>query len=594
MEKEKRTILLVEDDAITALSEKLMLERYGYNVITAISGAKAIDAAVINDVDLVLMDIDLGGVIDGHTAAREILARKNIPVLFLTAHVEKEIVEKVREVTRYGYALKTTGEYVLMSTIEMVFDLFEAHEKTRESEENHRLLVEEINDVIFSLDEKGIYSYVSPRIKEYADYVPEDFTGRNFLEFVHQEDKEYSSRQFLSLKEGIASSGEIRIMQKNGGLVWFRVSGRPIIKNGKFSGIRGVFVDVTDRKIADEQINILLKDKGELIKEINCLYGLSKLMEETPDSLDDILHLAADMLTESCANTEHSVSKIVYKEIPSFSTDYTEPVISIESDLIINGTKKGYILLGYTETETDKGTISFSERDVIFLANASERIGKIIELIKAREDLKKLEREVINISETERRNIGHELHDGLGQILTGVSFMIKSLKKQMQSDPDSAVKKIFEIGDLVNDASRLCRQITKGMPLVNIKHNTLLMALDQLAISTREIFGINCEVDASEDFFIKDDFVSLQLYRIIQEAVNNAVKHSGGDSITISLKGETNIYLAIQDNGKGYDFSKQNPGMGLNIMKYRADLINGKFTAGNHEDGGFVVSVLLL
>lgn len=594
MEKKKRTILLVEDDAITALSEKLMLERYGYNVATAISGAKAIDTAVNNDIDLVLMDIDLGGVIDGHKAAREILARKNIPILFLTAHVEKEVVEKVREVTRYGYALKTTGEYVLMSSIEMVFDLFEAHEKTRESEENHRLLVEEINDIIFSLDEKGVYSYISPRIKEYADYDPEDFAGRGFLDFVYPEDFEYSRRQFLSLKEGIASSGEVRIKKKNGGLVWFRVSGRPIIRNGKFSGIRGVFVDVTDRKITDEQINVLLKEKGELLREINCLYGLSKLMEETPDSLTEILHLAADMLITSCANPEYSVSKIVYKDIPCFSTDYLEPVISLEHDIIINGLKKGYILLGYSKAETDEGTISFSERDVVFLANAAERISKIIELTKARESLKKLEREVINISETERRNIGHELHDGLGQILTGVSFMIKSLKNQILSDPESALKKTIEIGELVNDASRLCRQITKGMPLVNIKHNTLLMALDQLAISTREVFDINCEVDASDDFFIKDDFVSLQLYRIVLEAVNNAVKHSGGDFIHISLKGESNIYLAIQDNGKGYNFSKQNPGMGLNIMKYRADLINGKFTAGNHEDGGFVVSVLLL
>ncbi len=594
MENSKRTILLVEDDAITALSQKLMLERYGYNVITAISGSKAVDIALNNDVALVLMDIDLGGVIDGHMAAREILAVKNIPVLFLTAHVEKEIVEKVREVTRYGYALKTTGEYVLMSSIEMVFDLFEAHEKTRESEENHRLLVEEINDVIFSLDERGIYSYISPRIKEYADYEPDDFAGRSFLEFVYPEDVEYSKRHFLSLKDGVASSGEIRIMKKGGGLVWFRISGRPIIKNGRFSGIRGVFVDVTDHKIAEEQINVLLKDKEELFQEIHCLYGLSKLMEDTPDSIDEILHLAADMLTDACAHTEYSVAKIVYKDVPCFSTDYVEPVISIENDLVINGLKRGFILLGYSVAETDEGIISFSERDIKFLSNAAERISKIIEFIKAREDLKKLEREVINISEAERRNIGHELHDGLGQILTGVSFMIKTLENQVQADPANARKKIIEIGELVNDASRLCRQITRGMPLINIKHNTLVMTLDQLAISTREIFGINCEVDAADDFFIKDDFVSLQLYRIIQEAVNNAVKHSGGDSIHISLRGESNIYLAIHDNGKGYNFNKKNPGMGLNIMKYRADLINGKFSAGNHEDGGFVISVLLL
>ena len=177
-------------------------------------GAKAVDIAFKSDIDLVLMDIDLGGDIDGHMAAVEILSVKNLPVLFLTAHVEKEMVEKVREVTRYGYALKTSGEYVLISSIEMVFDLFEAHEKTRESEENHRLLVEEINDIIFSLDRKGIYSYVSPRITEYTGYSSEDLAGINFLDFVYYEDRAYSTRQFLSLKEGIASSGEIRFIKK--------------------------------------------------------------------------------------------------------------------------------------------------------------------------------------------------------------------------------------------------------------------------------------------------------------------------------------------------------------------------------------------
>lgn len=135
MDKEKKVILLVEDDAVTGLAGKMMLERNGYSVLTAMSGVKAIDIALSNKVDLILMDIDLGGDIDGNRAAQDILSKKNVPVLFLTAHVEREMVEKVREITRYGYALKNTGEYVLLSSIEMVFELFEAHEKTRVSEE---------------------------------------------------------------------------------------------------------------------------------------------------------------------------------------------------------------------------------------------------------------------------------------------------------------------------------------------------------------------------------------------------------------------------------------------------------------------------
>ncbi len=594
MGKKNKTILLIENGDTTALTEKLVLERYGYNVLTVTSGFKAIDVVLNNAIDLVLIDVDFDETGTGYESACEILARKNIPILFLTNHPDKEKREQTEGILHYGYVLKTVLEDVLISSIETALVLFETHENIRESGEDYRLLVEEINDIIFSLDEHGVYSYISPRIKEHVDFAPEDFIEKSFIEFVFPADRDYARRQFTSLKKGVASFGEARIIKKTGGVAWFRISGRPVFKSGKFSGVRGVFVDVTERKITDEQINVLLDEKEELLKELHCLYDLSKLMEETPDSLDEILCLAADMLAEFCNNIEYSVAKIVYRDSAFFSNEYAEPVISIESDIVIRGTTEGYILIGYTVSDISEEALSFNERDVNFLANASERIGRIIEIAKAREELKKLEREIIKISEIERRNIGHEIHDGLGQILTGISFMVKSLKKQIQTDPDGALKKTLEIGELVNDASRLCARIINGMPLLNIKHNTLLAALEELAIKTKEIFGVNCRVYASEDFFIQDDFVSLQLYRIIQEAVNNAVKHSGGDLITISLRGKSNIYLAIQDNGKGYNFSEHSSGMGLNIMKHRANLINGKFTAGNHEEGGFAISVLVL
>ena len=191
MNQGQKVILLVEDDAVTGLAGKKMLERNGYTVLTAMNGTKAIDIALNNridlilmDIDLILMDIDLGGDIDGNKAAQEILSKKNVPVLFLTAHVEREMVEKVRKVTRYGYALKNTGEYVLLSSIEMVLDLYEAHEKTRESEDKFRRLVEDVSDIIFSINAKGIFTYVSPRVKHYTDFSPEDVIGRSFHEFI--------------------------------------------------------------------------------------------------------------------------------------------------------------------------------------------------------------------------------------------------------------------------------------------------------------------------------------------------------------------------------------------------------------------------
>ncbi|HOO73273.1 MAG TPA: PAS domain S-box protein [Spirochaetota bacterium] len=123
-----KMILLVEDERITAAVEKAMLERQGYRVVTAYNGEDAVRSVLAMDtVDLVLMDIDLGPGMDGTVAAQEILARRDIPVLFLSAHTEPEVVEKTEGITSYGYVVKNSSEAVILASIKMAFRLHRAH-----------------------------------------------------------------------------------------------------------------------------------------------------------------------------------------------------------------------------------------------------------------------------------------------------------------------------------------------------------------------------------------------------------------------------------------------------------------------------------
>ncbi len=125
-----KTILLVEDEALIAMDEAMILRQYGYTVVTASSGEKAIRTVQEKVIDLILMDIDLGrGRIDGTKTAQRILQEHNLPIIFLTSHSEKETVDKVKGITRYGYVLKNSGEFVLMESISMAFELFEANRK---------------------------------------------------------------------------------------------------------------------------------------------------------------------------------------------------------------------------------------------------------------------------------------------------------------------------------------------------------------------------------------------------------------------------------------------------------------------------------
>ena len=149
----KKTLLLVEDEVLIALCKQKELERYGYNVLTVNTGEKAIAISKENEeIDLILMDIDLGCGIDGTQAAELILKDKELPVVFMSSHTDPEVVEKTEKIASYGYVVKSSNITVLDSSIKMAFKLYKAYKKIYESEEKYRANFEIESDAIFIYD----------------------------------------------------------------------------------------------------------------------------------------------------------------------------------------------------------------------------------------------------------------------------------------------------------------------------------------------------------------------------------------------------------------------------------------------------------
>lgn len=154
------SILLVEDDAIIALSEKSILEHHGFSIEIAYTGEAAVQKARENNaIDLILMDIDLGHGMDGTDAAKTILEQRDIPIVFLSSHTEPEVVEKTEGITSYGYIVKNAGSTVLIASIKMALKLFrsqssENHYKTAlfESQALLRSIIDSTDDLIFALE----------------------------------------------------------------------------------------------------------------------------------------------------------------------------------------------------------------------------------------------------------------------------------------------------------------------------------------------------------------------------------------------------------------------------------------------------------
>jgi len=148
LKKESKTILLVEDEVLIAVIHKKILSKYGFDVVTAATGEKAVEIARSDaPVDLILMDINLGDGIDGTEAAEIILKIRNIPLVFLSSHTEPEVVDKTEGITSYGYIVKNSGETVLIAAIKMAFRLFETKLKVQGHLNQQEVLVEILFDL---------------------------------------------------------------------------------------------------------------------------------------------------------------------------------------------------------------------------------------------------------------------------------------------------------------------------------------------------------------------------------------------------------------------------------------------------------------
>lgn len=202
----------------------------------------------------------------------------------------------------------------------------------------------------------------------------------------------------------------------------------------------------------------------------------------------------------------------------------------------------------------------------------------------------RLEKQVIQTSEMERRRIGRDLHDTLGQDLTGLAFLIKGLSQKLSDQLPDQKKTAKQLVELVNDAVSQVRSLARGLNPVGLHEGGLPAAMVELAGSI-ERYGITCHCCCDENIEMEDEFAATNLYYIAQEAVNNAVKHAEANEIRIDLHGDKEaIYLEVRDDGVGVSQeAKTNGGMGLHIMGYRAKAIGGNLAISTTDGKGTII-----
>lgn len=245
-------------------------------------------------------------------------------------------------------------------------------------------------------------------------------------------------------------------------------------------------------------------------------------------------------------------------------------------------------------TGTEHCFITFKRRDgrqyeveMSVRPDGEDYIGFIHDLT----EIRRLERMTLRITQDERRRIGSELHDGLGQQLTAIGLMSHSLARALEEIAPAQANAAAKITKYVQDAVTLTRQLAHGLAPIAEEAGGLLIALTNLASMTTAA-GVLCEFAADPKINAPDPAIAGHLYRIAQEAINNSLKHGKPRSIHIRLEERNgHLDLTIQDDGHGLPKTRsRKPGMGLKLIQHRARLIGGQIAV--HSEPGCGVQIV--
>jgi len=209
-------------------------------------------------------------------------------------------------------------------------------------------------------------------------------------------------------------------------------------------------------------------------------------------------------------------------------------------------------------------------------------------------DRKRLEKEVLQISDLEQRRIGQDLHDGLCQQLAGIELMSEVLEQNLSRKSKTEAAQAAKIAEGVRAAIGDTRMLARGLSPVDVESNGLMSALQELASNTEKLFHVACRFECPQPVLVRDHASATHLYRIAQEAINNAIKHGKAREITVRVTARSNqANLTVTDDGRGFVVKpEQTSGMGLRIMKYRAGMIGATLEIRRANGRGMLVACI--
>jgi len=448
----------------------------------------------------------------------------------------------------------------------------------------YRTLIEQLPAVVFmvSLDRGSGEAYVSPHIEELLGFSQEEWLEDpiRWYERIHPDDKlRWSAEAAEMFLTGKPLRSVYRVVARSGRVISFHCDAKMVRgQGGQPSFIHGVAFDVTDLKQAEDALQ----------EERNFAAALLDTLGALVIVLDRDGRIVR--FNRACERTTgYAFNEVQGRRLEELLADHDEGA-RFESLL--------YRLAGeelLDSFESSLATREGVERRISWsstvLAGRCEAVEYVIITGIDVTESKRLEKAILDISSREQRRIGQDLHDGLGQHLTGIAFMSKVLEQQLAEKSLAESAAAAKIVNLVNEAIRKTRDLSRGLVPVMSDALGLMSALEQLAGEVDDLFHIGCRFECLESVPIYDDATAMHLYHIAQEAVNNAIKHGKARSILISLRrADARLLMTVEDDGIGIPQPAPSTGMGLHIMIHRAKMIGGALSVERRPEGGTLVA----
>jgi PAS domain S-box-containing protein len=479
--------------------------------------------------------------------------------------------------------IKLLNESLEQRVQERTSELAETVQLLRTSEERFRAIFEQATVGVALVDKStGQFLEVNDRCCAILGRTREQTLATNFQAITHKAELRASVRLYKQLQAGRVKEFtlEQRCVRPDRSQVWVRLHASRLTGTGGHPDqLLAVMEDINERKNAEANYHrerefneilvnhtsaiIMLLDREGRIVHVND--ATVKLLGHPPRKLIGHTPLAAGIV--SCGASAASSDRLERL----FSGEASPPR---ETVLVAKDGSKHIVELSATSTSSSDGSI---DRIIITGNDLSER--------------NRLQKEILKISEQEQARIGHNLHDGVGQTMTGIGSLIDSLEAELSGEQRASASRIRE---LVREATQEVRRMSHGLSPTAVKNRSLAGALELQAEIVQSNFRTACNCEIETGIQVSDPEREMHLFRIAQEATNNALRHGHPKRIQIFLrrvKG-AECELRIEDDGSGFRKSggKKSDGIGMQVMDYRANLINGSLEVSPGPHKGVVVT----